>query len=121
MVTLNNAGTTALRPLEVGTYPVKTAQVTIVSGQNLTAGAVLGKITSGGKYNLSLAAAEDGSEDIQPVVLAEDCDASGGDKTATVYTSGAFDASKLTIGTGHDLAAVRAAWVGTPMFAQTVA
>ena len=37
-------------------------KVTIISGQNLVRGAVLGKITASGKYNLSLSAAADGSQ-----------------------------------------------------------
>lgn len=57
--------------------------VTVVSGQNLKAGAVLGKITSGGKYAIcdNHTPASDGSQNAAAVLL-EDCDASGGDKTA---------------------------------------
>ena len=62
--------------LLVADYPVQTEIVTIASGENLTRGAVLGKVTANGKYVLSASAAVDGSED--PVaVLAEDTDASG--------------------------------------------
>lgn len=80
--------------------------VTIVSGQNLAAGAVIGQITSGGKYKLALAASSDGSED--PVaILAEACDASGGDKTAYVYYAGGFRERGLVFGTGITAAAFR--------------
>lgn len=79
--------------------------VTLVSGQNVVRGAVLGKITSGGKYNLSLSAASDGSQ--TPVAIAaQDMDASGGDKTIQVYLRGDFKASKLTYGTAHTKATV---------------
>lgn len=74
--------------------------VTLISGQNVVRGAVLGKITAGGKYNLSLSAAADGSQ--TPVAIAaQDMDASGGDKTIQVYLTGDFKASKLTYGTAH--------------------
>lgn len=57
--------------------------VTIVSGQNLGAGAVLGKITSGGKYTAVDQAAVDGSE-VARAILIGPCDASGGDVAAAV-------------------------------------
>lgn len=79
--------------------------VTLASGQNLVRGAVLGKITAGGNYTLSLSAAGDGSQ--TPVaVLAQDMDASGGAKTVQVYLRGDFKASKLTYGTAHTKATV---------------
>ncbi len=80
--------------------------VTIISGQNLSAGAVLGQITASGKYNLSASAAGDGSN-TPAAVLPEACDASGGDKTAFVYYTGEFDETKLVLGAGHTLAALR--------------
>lgn len=81
-------------------------KITVISGQNLVRGAVLGKITASGKYNLSLSAASDGSQ-TPDLVLAEDCDASGGDKTAIAYSRGDFNAQKLTIGTGHTIASIK--------------
>jgi hypothetical protein len=57
--------------------------VTLVSGQNLKAGTLLGQITTGGKYTLYNNAASDGSEAASAVLLA-DCDASGGDATALI-------------------------------------
>lgn len=73
---------------------------TIISGQNLTRGAVLGMITASKKLTLSLSAAVDGSQ--TPIgILAVDCDASGGDKKAPVYFTGEFVASKCTFGAGH--------------------
>lgn len=76
-----------------------TREVTLVSGQNVVRGAVLGKITSGGKYALALSASSDGSQ--TPVAIAaQDIDASGGDKKIQVHLAGKFKASKLTFGTG---------------------
>ena len=80
-------------------------KVTLLSGENRTRGAVLGKITSGGKYQLSLSAATDGSE-APDVILAEDCDASAADKEALVYTRGDFVQQRLTLGAGHTAAGI---------------
>ena len=92
--------------LSGGTYT--TRKVTIITGQNLKAGAVIGKITAGGKYNLSLLAAVDGSQ-TPDLVLAQDVDASAADKEAIAIetcTAGLV-ATALTIGVGHTLASIR--------------
>lgn len=57
--------------------------VTLISGQNLTAGTVLGVITASGKYTLHNNAASDGSEAAAAVLVA-DSDASGGDLKVVV-------------------------------------
>lgn len=94
----------------LGGFPVLTRTVTIVSGAGVLArGTVLGKITTGGKYKTSLTASGDGSETPKRI-LAEAVDASSGDVVAEVYETGIFDASKLTIGTGHDADSVNAAF-----------
>jgi hypothetical protein len=80
-----------------GEYPVVTDVVTILSGQNLNRGALLGKITASGKYILCDSAAVDGSE-APKVILAEDCDASAADKQAIVYLSGAFNQDSVVFG-----------------------
>jgi hypothetical protein len=81
-------------------------KVTLISGQNLVRGAVLGKITASGKYNLSLSGASDGSQ-TPDLILAEDCDASGGDKEALCYARGDFNETALTLGTAHTAASIR--------------
>lgn len=87
--------------LVAGDTQLVTDSVTIVSGQNIVRGAVLGKITTGGKFALSLSTASDGSE-TPYAVAAEDVDASGGDVTnVAVYIKGEFNAGALTLGTGH--------------------
>ena len=92
--------------LVVDGVPLKTLPITLNSGQNLTRGAVLGKITSGGNYTLSLSAAGDGSQ-TPDLILAEDADATSGDVAAIAYERGDFDQNKLTIGTGHDADSIR--------------
>ena len=81
-------------------------KVTIITGQNLTRGAVLGKITASSKYNLSLSAAVDGSE-VPDLILAEDCDATAADKEALAYSRGDFNQNALTIGTAHTVASIK--------------
>lgn len=81
-------------------------KVTIVSGQaNLKRGSVLGKITTGGKYSLSASAAEDGSQ-APDLILAEDCDATSGDKEALAYSRGDFNSNALILGAGHTVASI---------------
>lgn len=83
-------------------YPAVTDIKTIASGQNLAKGTVLGKITAGGKYAIVDNSKVDGTE-VADCILAEDCDASGGDKQAVVFLSGAFNENALTFG-GDDTA-----------------
>ena len=80
-------------------------KVTIASGQNRARGDVLGKITASSKYVLSLAASSDGSQ-APDLVLAEDCDATLGDRPAMAYARGDFNAAALTLGTGHTVASI---------------
>lgn len=94
--------------LIAGDFPIVTQNEVLVSGQNLTRGALLGRITTGGKLTLSLAAAADGSQ--TPIaILASDVNASGGDQVCGVYLSGEFNSAAMTFGTGHTAASTRAA------------
>src|SRR5688572_5711884 len=85
---------------------LKSRQITVITGQNLVRGAVLGKITASGKYNLSLSAAVDGSE-TPDLILAEDCDATAADKVTVAYERGDFAESALTIGAAHTADSIR--------------
>lgn len=79
--------------------------VTVLSGQTLARGAVVGKITASGKYILSLAAANDGSQ-TPDLILSEDVDATAGDKPGLAYSRGDFNASAITLGAGHTVASI---------------
>lgn len=92
--------------LLAGEMPIKSEGITLLSGQNLARGAVLGKITASGKYTLSVAAAVDGSQ-TPDCVLAEATDASLADKATVAYFAGGFDSSKLTLGAGHTAASIK--------------
>ncbi len=87
--------------LIAGDSALRTKSITILSGQVLTRGALLGKITASGKLILSLNAAADGSEAAY-AILAEDVDAGAGDVTGVpVYTKGDFNSNAMTFGTGQ--------------------
>src|SRR5690606_4495430 len=86
-------------------YPLMTETVTIASGQDLTRGAVLGKVSSSGEYKLSASGAGDGSE-TPTAILLQDTDASAGALSAPVAISGAFNARALTVGAGHTVASI---------------
>ena len=60
---------------------------TLISGQNLSVGFVLGRITASGKLTRCAHAAADGSQTAYGI-LAADCDASAGDTTALVLVRG---------------------------------
>ena len=92
--------------LLIGEHPVTSRQITLLTGQNLARGAVLGKITATGKYILSLSAAVDGSE-VPDAVLAEATDATAADVATPAYFTGGFDESKLVLGTAHTAASIR--------------
>jgi hypothetical protein len=61
-----------------------------------------------GNYNPLASAASDGSQ-TPKVILAEDCDASGGAKETVAYFAGTFNEEQLHFGTGHDKYSVREA------------
>ena len=70
---------------------------TILTGQELSAGAVLGAITATGKLQLCETGAGDGSE-VAAYILPADIDTTGGDATAKVIKSGKVYQSKLSFG-----------------------
>lgn len=80
-------------------------KVTLISGQVVVRGAVLGKITTSSKYNLSLSAAADGSQ-VPDRICAQDCDASAGDAECLTYRTGRFNDNALTLGASHTVASI---------------
>lgn len=81
-------------------------KVTLIAGQNVVRGAVLGQITASLKVNLSASAAADGSQTPR-FIAAEAVDATSGDKEILVYERGDFNENALTLGTGHTIASIR--------------
>lgn len=98
------------------------------SAQTLKVGTVLGKVTSGGKYKVSLSAASDGSQTPAAVVIADGLGLSGDialagstDTKVLVLVRGPVilaDAG-LTIGTGHTVSSVRTAFQPLGMLVET--
>lgn len=92
--------------LIAGDFPITTDRETLLSGQDLTRGALLGKITasgaSQGKLKQCDSANSDGSE-TPYAILVEDSDASGGDKVVDVYKTGSFSGAKIGLVTGDDI------------------
>jgi len=95
--------------LIAGDFPLVSDEVTVISGQNVARGCVLGKITASGKYTACDQLASDGSQTPE-AVLAQATDASGGDVTkAPVYLTGEFNSSLLTFGATTTAADLKAA------------
>jgi hypothetical protein len=86
------------------TAAIVTDKVTIIAGQNLVRGAVLGKITASGKYNLSLSAAVDGSQ-VPDRILAHDVNAVA-DTEAITYRTVRVNDNALTLGAAHTVASI---------------
>lgn len=76
--------------------------LTLIAGQNLSRGALLGKITASGKLTLSLNASSDGSQNPY-AILAENCNAVA-DSICAVYLAGEFDQGQVIFGTGQTIA-----------------
>lgn len=57
-------------------------------------------------YKLSGRSATDGTQ-IPDAILAEDCDASGGDTAGIAYITGTFNSEYMTFGSGHTVASTR--------------
>ena len=91
--------------LVAGDYPLVTRSVVLLAGENRLRGTLLGKISVGGKYRLSLTASVDGSE-VPDAILAKDTDASAADLTTVVYLSGEFNEEAVVYGTAHTKASV---------------
>ncbi len=58
-----------------------------------------------GEYKLSASGASDGSQ-TPDLILADDVDASTGDKHALAYSRGDFNANAITLGAGHTVASI---------------
>lgn len=96
-----------------------TDQGTIISGQTLLRGTVLGKIAASGKYTKCVSTATDGSQ-FPVAILAADTDASGGDKIGPIYLEGEFNDNFIAFG-GSDTSATTPNTVGAVAWAATTA
>ncbi|MBW1998616.1 MAG: head decoration protein [Deltaproteobacteria bacterium] len=76
--------------LIAGPMPRSEVGIVLASGENLSRGAPLGRVTATGKYKEWDPNASDGTQNFR-AILAEDCDASGGDENCVAYFSGQFN------------------------------
>ena len=88
--------------LFAGKYPDVEEGGTLITGQNLTRGTVLGLITASGKLSIFDTANADGTE-IPYGVLLESTDATAADEVCPVAVSGKFQIDALTAGGTTDL------------------
>ena len=107
LATFASDGDSAIDQLFAGPADhIRAENIVLITGQVLTRGALLGKITASGKYTLSLSASSDGSQ-TPDAILAHDCDATGADKQTVAYKGGWFNETRVVYGTGHTAASVR--------------
>lgn len=85
-----------------GVQPVVTDAVTLASGASYVRGTVLGVVTASGQAKAVDSAAADGSQ-TPSAILAEDVDATTGEKAAAIYLTGEFNENALVFG-GADTA-----------------
>ena len=86
--------------------PAKAEHVTLLDGESVVPGSVLGVVTASGKYVLSLNAATDGSE-VARAISAVTAAPSGADEEILAYVQGEFNQDRLTFGTGQTAANTR--------------
>ena len=91
--------------LFAGDHPRETTKATLLSGENVSRGAVPGIVTASGKLRLSASGSADGSE-TPDAIAAEDADATGGDVDVLIYRTGEFNQDAVTLGTGHTVASI---------------
>jgi len=92
--------------LIAGPFPIVTDEVTVLTGQDLARGCVLGYQTSGGKAVACHKAGTDDGRREAKSILAEDCDSTLGDvEHVPVYITGEFNANALSFGATTTVAA----------------
>ncbi|CCG09108.1 head decoration protein [Pararhodospirillum photometricum] len=93
-----------------GNGSISRERITVVSGQDLQAGAVLGKVTASGKYAAYDNGASDGTQAAAGILFAS-VDASGGDAHGVAVVRLAEVAkAALVFGSGQDATAKTAAY-----------
>jgi hypothetical protein len=92
--------------LIAGDFPLVTKRVVLLSGQNLSRGALLGKITSTGASQGKVKQCDSGNSDGSENpwgILVDDMDASSADKYVDIYLSGEFNGAEIGVATGDDI------------------
>jgi len=94
--------------LIAGQYPLSVGIEPVSASVPLPAGAVLGRITASGVYQLSDASSSDGSH-IPDAILLEAIEGAGGVVEAHILLRGEINSDALMFGPGHTLASIRLA------------
>ena len=100
-------------------FPALTKSITILSGQNLKRGSVLGIITATGKGQL-LDKAENDGQNTAKYILAFDVDASSADAPGVVYETGIFNPDALIFAEGTVVADAEADLRARSIFLRSV-
>ena len=88
---------------------------TLITGQNLVRGQIVGRITASGKLTECDNGAVDGS-DVPVGIMVHDIDATAADKTCQIYVAGCFHKDELTWHASFDTDPEKdAAFDGTPI------
>jgi hypothetical protein len=85
----------------------------------LPRGSLLGKVTATGKYVLSLAAAADGSQ-VPDAILLESVDATAADAEGAIAVAGRFAIQGVNFGAGHTAAEADAALRSKDIYLENV-
>lgn len=99
-----NTGTVTQDKLLIGGHPPIIAPITLLSGQNLQRGQVLGRITASGKYKAYDSGASDGSQ--TPRAILHTSTNATADTATLAYRHGEFGVAGV-VGLGADAAAKR--------------
>lgn len=98
--------------------PIITEAGTLLSGQNLPAGAMVGRVTASGKLREALETADDGSE--EPVgFLVHAVHAEGGDADCQIYKGGRLNKELVEIHESYTAAQIAALFDRTPITLET--
>lgn len=93
---------------------VHTANGVLITGQDLAAGTVLGRITASGKLTIADQDGVNGSQ-IPVGILVHACDAGDADADCQYYYSGEFNSDLLVWDAGFTAALQKSAFDGTPI------
>ncbi|MEE8128183.1 head decoration protein [Candidatus Vondammii sp. HM_W22] len=96
MIAESNVETVVYDNLIAGSVPqIATDDETLITGQNLSRGALVGRITASGKITECDNAALNGS-DVPLGIMVHPVNATTADKTCQIYVAGAFHSDELT-------------------------
>lgn len=95
-------GSTSYDGLIAGSAPTPIEKWgTLVSGQSVVRGQMLGIVTASGKYATYASNASNGTE-VANAICAQTCDATSGDLPILIYQSGTFNEDRLTLSHSGD-------------------